>query len=86
MDDQDIQTYTINSTMAGSQPKDGVFSIHSTTRVITLTQALNYEEITSYTLTVRVTDHGSYLGRVGSTLFGRIQQYKLLSLTTTNNL
>ena len=69
VDDQDIQTYTINSTMAGSQPKDGVFSIHPTTRVITLTQALNYEEITSYTLTVRVTDRGSYLGRVGSTLW-----------------
>ena len=71
VDEFDTQTYTIDSIFAGTIDKPGIFTIDPTTRVISLAQALDYETITSYTMTVRVTDRGSYLRRVGSVLFAQ---------------
>jgi len=69
VDISDNQTYTLEKIMAGTAFHNGTFTIDKTSRVITLAKALNYETVTSYTLTVRVTDRGAVLGRVGSTLF-----------------
>jgi hypothetical protein len=66
VDASDTQTYSMHQITAGAVKLPGVFTIDPTTRVISLGQPLNYEEITSYTLTVRVTDRGAVLGRVGT--------------------
>jgi len=50
----DVITYSI---VGGTGA--GVFSINSSTGVITTTAALNYESISSYTLDIRATDNGT---------------------------
>ena len=65
----DTQTYSIYSTIGCNTTRPNLFAIDSS-RVITLSESLNYETCSEFSITVRVTDLGDASGsRLGSVLF-----------------